>query len=852
MAESYITRKSGGGGIDINGIVESYKVAAGETISAGDFVEFVNNVSPSILGTTSTYYNGSVYTFKAFVLNESKIIVFIDFLANAFAVIGTINGQSITWNSPITIVSNSFVFEYSLNVAKVGSTFVLVYRKWDSSQAASCVPITVNQNFDGINIGSTTIINTNNNGVDNITIEALNNNKAIIVYNIRYSGSTARIINVSNLTINVESAFVFDDASTSGPEYRIALLNNQKIIISYPRNAKNAVSIIGNLDENLTTITFGSRYFFSDVRVSTLNQVVLNESKVLLNYIENKSGLGFSGGSPGKSLIAKIEGNVVSFKPFSFFSKNNIRVLREFSSIKLDENKVIIFYYDATDSVYKTIMAVIEDDLISFVETKNNQLSFSSGETNILKITNEQLLLFHDNNASFFTPGNYEKLIKPSTDQIIGISKNSGLSNEIVQIYRSENIKNLINENITKSKVSSENFIESGKFVSFNALNFNKDIKITTENLNITNVQIIEIDTNKILVVGKLGSADLRLIVGTINSNDTITWGNAITQFGPYNFSGPHILKKLDTNKAVYISGAGSQLVTNVISISGSVPTVNSFSVVESSSFENYVDIGVLDNTRVVAAYKHASTLKGRILTISGNSISVGSSTTLVNNNIFHLTLVAPYSNRFIFAYRDVSNNDYGTVQSCLVSGNTFTLSSKFVFSSQYQASMRLVYLRPQTLLIVYSPIIFKYIGAARVLNIGTSGSNSISQGGEFIFSDENSSQPIIPLYLKDNLIYISHRSNQSITGMLLIKASSNYLEFSKTKKIGITVNTLEHLQHYKINDSKLLMVSPFDSDNSLSLIETGNFVSLADSFMSEGISKTNGNPGEEIEVYVK
>ena len=36
------------GGLDINGIIESYYVYAGENISAGDFVEFVNGVAGKV------------------------------------------------------------------------------------------------------------------------------------------------------------------------------------------------------------------------------------------------------------------------------------------------------------------------------------------------------------------------------------------------------------------------------------------------------------------------------------------------------------------------------------------------------------------------------------------------------------------------------------------------------------------------------------------------------------------------------------------------------------------------------------------------------------------------------------
>lgn len=58
------------GGLNIHGIVEKYRVAAGGNVKAGDFVEFVNNYEDTFL--SNDIYHKAI---SAVTLNESKVFV---------------------------------------------------------------------------------------------------------------------------------------------------------------------------------------------------------------------------------------------------------------------------------------------------------------------------------------------------------------------------------------------------------------------------------------------------------------------------------------------------------------------------------------------------------------------------------------------------------------------------------------------------------------------------------------------------------------------------------------------------------------------------------------------------------
>ena len=93
-------RTNAGGGAKINGIIEQYKVQAGATISAGDFVSFVNSWGTrGNLAASGSYMNGC----SAVELGDNKLLFFYSNNSYAMAAVITLSGSAFTIATPVQI-----------------------------------------------------------------------------------------------------------------------------------------------------------------------------------------------------------------------------------------------------------------------------------------------------------------------------------------------------------------------------------------------------------------------------------------------------------------------------------------------------------------------------------------------------------------------------------------------------------------------------------------------------------------------------------------------------------------------------------------------------------------------------
>lgn len=101
MGIAFLDKK--GGGSKINGIIENYYVYAGENVSAGDFVEFINGIANQInYGTsTDTVLNSATYSgefISATLLSDGNVLVLHSSSSSyyLYGMVCTVNGSVIT------------------------------------------------------------------------------------------------------------------------------------------------------------------------------------------------------------------------------------------------------------------------------------------------------------------------------------------------------------------------------------------------------------------------------------------------------------------------------------------------------------------------------------------------------------------------------------------------------------------------------------------------------------------------------------------------------------------------------------------------------------------------------------
>jgi hypothetical protein len=140
MSSALITQR--GGGIKINGLIESYKIKNGETINAGDFVDYINSENTT-LGENNTFPNPGVFStvlpVYAKILSNNKILFVYRSAGDLVYSIGTVNGSSINLDLEIQIDSSeSIVFPIAaleLNNEKI----VILYRTSGTSDIVKTV-----------------------------------------------------------------------------------------------------------------------------------------------------------------------------------------------------------------------------------------------------------------------------------------------------------------------------------------------------------------------------------------------------------------------------------------------------------------------------------------------------------------------------------------------------------------------------------------------------------------------------------------------------------------------------------------------------------------------------------------
>ena len=285
-----LINRCGGGGAKINGIVESYLVAAGENISAGDFVSFVNEEASEIVknkvqspsaGTASVFESASTYYISATVLSQTNVLVAYQDSGNSSygtAVVLTISGTTITVGTPIVFDT---VFTTSVSAAVLSQTSVAVaYRKGDGTNYGKAVVLTIS----GTTITAGTPVAFSSANAQYISALALSQTKVLVAYNDVGNSNygTAVILTISGTTITVGTAVVFESASS---QYISAVvLSATGVLVAYYDGGNSGYGTAVVLTISGTTITVGTPIVFESASSQFMSAVAISAKSVFIAY----------------------------------------------------------------------------------------------------------------------------------------------------------------------------------------------------------------------------------------------------------------------------------------------------------------------------------------------------------------------------------------------------------------------------------------------------------------------------------------------------------------------------------------------------------------------------------------
>lgn len=443
-----ILEEGGGSDITLNGVIEQYKVEAGETVNAGDFIEFVTKYASGTI-----VQNGYL---NAVGLSESKILICYYSGGNKFQVV-KIEGNNLFVGEVFNFAGGVY---YSID--KLSDTNVIF--TYISSQNLYGALLTINDT--SISSSEAVLIQsglTMTSGYYKCKVIALTTNKAIVVYCGANNYFSARILTISD-SIIVGGLYPVGNLAIGKKVYFIegVKLNDDKIVViaTACRNDISSASFnnyIAVVNVNGVTISSGE---WNVIRTSPADIAItaLTETEVLVAFAYNSS----SSASYYYVHAYKIDGESFTLESSSTATvsgntstgqKGHIEIMR------LSPTKAIMAVYkylSASPSYYYYFYPITySESAITFgTSIRVGAISTYNDINNTPLYSPLKLIALSDKSCFVYYDGNYKSYtleddtlientvnsfsVKTATSNLYigGLAKTSGVGGETIDVYR--------------------------------------------------------------------------------------------------------------------------------------------------------------------------------------------------------------------------------------------------------------------------------------------------------------------------------------------------------------------------------------------------------------------------------
>lgn len=419
-------------GMDIDGIIEEYKVASGGNVSAGDFVSFfesfVKNASTPMLYDTTQNDNT---TRCAVALDDKR--VFIAFGYNKlYGVICTINNGEIELGT-ITVLSTVnqagrkiSAVKLSNNKIFIAHSYVSVNDYWLNGMVCTINGITITVNEDKL-------LDHDAKASSCISAVALSSSKVFIAHtNSSSKNLYGTICTISENLITKETSRALGTSPVNQVSNSVCAvkLSNNKIFVAFDYSIVNAIvcKISGNTIEApasaLTELN-------SDTTSKNISVTVLDSQKVFITYNRTKNQNLYG-------MICTINDITITVDEDKCIS--SIRSSGTYISTTLLNDTEVIIIHSYEQSYYLSAIickieantsTILENVLLS--ESNNCAMALSA-----VKLDNKNTFIICGISANtiglIFGKVKFVNKIA-NNDKIFGIAKTSGIANEIVEVY---------------------------------------------------------------------------------------------------------------------------------------------------------------------------------------------------------------------------------------------------------------------------------------------------------------------------------------------------------------------------------------------------------------------------------
>lgn len=419
---------------EINGIVQTYKVAAGESISAGDFVSWLNGKAEVGTDKQLSSTANTIKRISAVSLNENKVFIAYGYgsAAYLYGVVCTFNGDTITVGTE-TQLSNSTNTGDVLSAVKLAEDKVFIAHRYDAYTLYAMV-CTINGTT--ITKGTDTPLNTTSNVAMNIKVASLSNSKVFVTY--AYNSSDyilyGVVCTISGTTISVGANTQLSSILYTGRIMDVVVLDDSRVFIahSYGNNyyLYGMVCTITN-----TTIKAGTDTALDSSANNTgskISAVLLSKDKVFIAHSSTNYYL--------HGVVCTIDGTTMTTGKNIMLSTVTYSGA-EISVAVLDEKRVFIAHSsDNTNRYLNGLVCSIDGTTISVdAHTElNTTLIYSGTYINALTITKDKLFVVHSGDSNYKLYGMVVPIsygVTSLSDKIFGVAKTGGSEGKEIQVY---------------------------------------------------------------------------------------------------------------------------------------------------------------------------------------------------------------------------------------------------------------------------------------------------------------------------------------------------------------------------------------------------------------------------------
>jgi hypothetical protein len=417
----------------VKNAIQEYTVKEGETVTAGDIVQFVDgNIQKGVggqsgeasFGNEIVYNEASTsYISVSSLSNNSFVIAYkeTDNITIGSAIIGTVSGTSISWGDKYTF-NNSQTDHISV-LALTDSSFVVAYKDIVNNNAGKAIVGAV---------AGTTISwgeeYTFNSQANFISASRLTDNSFVVSYDSGGRG-TSIIGTVTGTTINYGAPVNFNNITLRTSS--VSRLSDTSFVIGFSDYSDNqrGKAIIGSVSD--TTITFGNESVCNDAVTSSIPVASLDNSTFVAVYSDS-----YSGNTYGTAIVGAVSDTTISWG--NEYTMNNTGI-GHISISSLSSNSFAIAY-NADGNLGKNIIGSVSGTSISW----GNEYTYNPATTYNTSISNfnnsSYIITYTDNSNLDYGTAVISSVLNYNS---LGIAINSGTGGGSIAVVHSGVVEGL-------------------------------------------------------------------------------------------------------------------------------------------------------------------------------------------------------------------------------------------------------------------------------------------------------------------------------------------------------------------------------------------------------------------------